>query len=1257
MDSAHRWQQIAACLNDPNMCEPAGPPEPVRPNMTVEELLEQVDYLEEALEGIQERIDDALAIGHEPNLGSGDSSSASSDGSSAGSGSSSSPLSYEAEGIELDLPGEDLVDLEGRSDEAGSAVRHLASRLQNAHSFFITHTERIGNVACFAERGCPTPGSLHVTVNFKVDHEGRTFDLMAVVESSAMAQNGTNTAYKNQIMNVTFNGAPVGGDSNDPQAAVDAALRAETDRLNEEERVDEQALMQSAAARIAQVFNPGFEPQLEWHGADAAGEYHFRWMSGSPFDITVDMNGNVLRVSVLDDSMNPVEGVSVEEQAAMVRERAAQIFSVPFENIQLQALTRHGNISCFATDCPQEGDWNAQTQITSADGSVSVTAGFEAGFGGKSFKIVTLSHDGTDLYSEIMNHFQDMDARLGQVRVENGRVYFSVHQEAGANEVHGSLNLDGTDLTIEPDHGDPDFEVAVNALNSQLLLTQPVSYQDLQGDTHGGAHVMMWGGAQIHVAENWSSAEVFVSGMRALDLMAMLQSQADHDFASVTGFYGYGSTVTIDSIEDQGGDQSLIRVRTAGATGEAYWSYGVYPGGGFYLNEMPWGSLVDSLIPTPDPGWIEPDPGWIEPDPIENYPDPYWSYWVDTWYQESLAQQRMNEIFSDASNLGYQGVQETTWDGYLTARWNYFAVVIDPYYGVAEARLLDEYGNVISSDLQGVVSTLLNQVQSLTGSGEQVMFRDFRVENGQIHFQFEQNGSYRSGSADTSGNGVWLMPDHGDPDFEIAASTLNGVLPLEKSVSMADLTGDVHSGQHIMRWGPVEVHVAENWSSAIVLIAVPAMDGALVPAETVVASLRDAVESRFPGHGGSIRIKNVVQIETGLRFIAATEADGREIELDIDGSGQVTRIHVEANEAEMRQKAKDAILAVFSLREHDEFELDLGTQDENGNWHFTWAAGSMMDVVVSPDGSTRILIVGINGDVTEIEAAEHLNFVTGHINNIFDPMPMKDEFIQVFMDPIYETVPVYDWYPSWDADNNIIYEEVQVGWETIEVGWEERHEKVVPLPAAEPVIRWIRLESIEKIEYACFGPGCPEPGSIQARVVMMVQTPGGGTIEMKATLESGGLGGKNLEGKAKITSLTIHGVDYIAKALGDSGAGYGSRTSVTSIKMDGSNLLLTMSVDGKEMDFRYSIDPDGDQPSGGRILYDPVTGEPIATTNGPQPVIGKAAIIRPEGLDLFDGMFEIDERKKAQTQPAGAATFVGQTVEQEGREAEAFELG
>ncbi len=1334
---AHHIQAAAACLNDPNMCEPADPPRPLETADEIGDYQEVIEDIQDQIDHTQRLLDDANAIGSD--LGSADSSSELGSGFSGGMGPSAGIsegglIELTQEDIPSDERGEDVESGEG-SAEANSAVRHLASRLQNAHSFFITHTERIGNVACFAEQGCPTPGSLHVTVNFKVDHEGLTFDLMAVVESSAMAENGTNTAYKNQIMNITFNGAPVLGDSIDPQSAVDAALRAEMDRLNEEARVadeariaeearlaeeaarmaeemriaeemraaedarlaeeariaeeirlaeeamanynypdpytedpymygmgyiyvDEWALMQSAATWIVQVFNPGFEPQLEWHGTDASGEYHFRWMSGSPFDITVDMNGNVLRAQVLDDSMNPVEGVSVEEHAAMVRDRAAQMFSVPFEHIQLQALTRHGNISCFAMDCPQEGDWNAQTLIAAADGSLALTAGFDIGSGAKSFRIATLSHEGHDIYSAIMGHFQGSDARLGQVRVENGRVYFSVHQEGGENAVHGSLNPDGSDLVIEPDHGDPDFEVAVNALNSQLVLTQPVSYQDLQGDANGGAHVMMWGGARIEVAENWSGAEVFVSGMRASDLMSMLQSQADMDFASVTGFWGYGPAVTIDSIEDQGGDQSLVRVRTVGATGEAYWSYGVYPGGGFYLNEMPWGSLVDSLIPTPDPGWADPDPVIGDPEPWIDpilYPDPAY-YWVDTWYQEALAQQRINDIFGDASNLGYQGVQETTWDGYLTARWNYFAVVVDSNYNAVEARLLDENGNVISSDLQGVIGNLLSQIHSLTGASDPLLFQDFRVENGQILFSFEQNGAQRTGSADTSGYSVWLMPDHGDPDFEIAATTLNNMLPLEKPVSMSDLTGDPSSGSHVMRWGAIEVRVAENWSSAVVMVAVSEMDGALVPADVVVANLQNAVESRFPGHGGSIRIKNIVQIEHGVRFIVASEADGREIELDIDGSGQVTRIHVEANEAEMRQKAKEAILAVFSLRGQDEFELDLGTRDENGDWHFTWASGSMMDVVVSPDGSARILIVGINGDVTGIDAAAHLNIVTEHINNTFDAMPMHDTFVQVFMDPIYETVLVYEWMPSWDAEGNVIYEEV-IQEEMVQVGWQERYEQVVPLPAAEPVIRSIRFESLEKVEYVCAGPNCPAPGSIQARVVMMVQTPDGNTIEMKATLETGGLGGKAFEGKTKITSLTIHGVDYVSKAIEDSGAGYGSRTNVTSIKMDGSDLVLSMSVDGKEMDFRYTIAPKDNEPSGGRIIYDPLTGEPIGTTNGPQAIVAKPAIIRPEGMDLFDGMFQIHEEKKDLIKPIGAATFVGQTAEQENREAEALELG
>jgi hypothetical protein len=1364
--------QNAYCLAFPERCEsePVDPWAEVRQgieeaeqginelNCSIYDLSCEVDDLQDQVNDLQEDVNqlgsDMARDGYDMSgLGSsssgsasdpGPSSSASSSGSGSNPASAGQSLRYSG-ALDL-LEGQDRRIAEGEDGgsgedggETGSAVRHLASRLRDAHSFFIAHTERIGNVACFAEQGCPTPGSLHVTINFKVEHEGRTFDLMAVVESAAAAENGTNTAYENRIMNVTFNGAPVGGDPDDPQAAVDAVLRAETERLNEEARlaeearsaeearaaeearlaeearmaeearvaeelrmaeearlaeearvaeeirlaeeamanynypdpyydyyetyvyVDEGMLQQAVKDRIAQVFNPGSEPQLEWYGEDASGEYRFRWMSGSPFDITVDVNGNVLRMSVLDDSMNPVEGVSVEEQASMVRARAADMLSVPFENVQLQALTRHGNISCFAMDCPQEGDWNAQTLIAAADGSASVTVGFEAGPGGRSFRIATLSHEGVDLYSPIMQNFQDTDARIGRVQVGNGRVYFSVHRDAGMGETHGSLDLQGGDLVIDPDHGDPDFEIAVSALNGQLALTQPVSYQDLQGDANSGAHVMMWGGARIEVAENWSSAEVFVSGMRASDLMPMLQSQADQDFASVTGFWGYGSTITIDSIEDQGGDQSLVRVRAVGATGEAYWSYGVYPGGGFYLNEMPWGSLVDSLIPTPDPGWADPDPvigdpePWIDPIDTTLYPDPYWSYWVDTWYQESVAQQRISEIFGDTSSLGYQGVQETTWDGYLTARWNHFAVVIDPYYNAAEARLLDEHGNVISNDLQGVVGTLLGQIQSLTGAWEPVVFRDFRVENGQILFQFEQNGNPRSGSADTGGYNVWLMPDHGDPDFEIAASALNGALPLEKPVSMADLTGDTHSGQHIMRWGPVEVHVAENWSSAIVLIAVPAMDGALVPAETVVANLRDAAESRFPGHGGSVRIKNIVQIEGGLRFIAATEADGRDIELDIDGSGQVTRIHVEADEAEMRQRAKDAILAVFSLRGQDEFELDLGTQDKDGNWHFAWAMGSMMDVVVSPDGSARILIVGINGDVTGIEAAAHLRIVTDHINNTFDAMPTPDTYVQLFMDPVYEMMLVEEWAPFWDEEGNMTYE-VVLREEMVQVGWQERYEQAVPLPAAEPVIRSIRFEALEKIEYVCFGPGCPEPGSVQARVVMTVQAPNGEEIEMKATLESGGMAG-GADHRIKITSLTIHGVDYVGKAREDSGAGFGSRTELTSIKMDGSDILLTMSVDGKEVNFRYTIAAEGNEPSGGRILYDPETGEPIATTNGPQPIIGKPAIVRPEGLDLFDGMFQIHEEKKDSIKPVGAATFVGQTAEQEDRQAEAFELG
>lgn len=177
MDSAHRWQQIAACLNDPNMCEPAGPPRPAETADEVGDYVELIDDLEEASEHVQDRIDEALSSGHEPGLGAGESGSGSSGEAGSSNGASSADPAQDMD-VKAPVEGDGSEEV---STEVESAVRHLVSRLRDAHSLFVAHTQRIGDVACFAAEGCPRPGSLHVIINFKLDHEGRTFDLMAVV--------------------------------------------------------------------------------------------------------------------------------------------------------------------------------------------------------------------------------------------------------------------------------------------------------------------------------------------------------------------------------------------------------------------------------------------------------------------------------------------------------------------------------------------------------------------------------------------------------------------------------------------------------------------------------------------------------------------------------------------------------------------------------------------------------------------------------------------------------------------------------------------------------------------------------------------------------------------------------------------------------------------------------------------------------------------------------------------------------------------
>lgn len=248
----------------------------------------------------------------------------------------------------------------------------------------------------------------------------------------------------------------------------------------------------------------------------------------------------------------------------------------------ITSITVDPNLVCVWGPCPNVKA-GVDISVTMEDGQAFVLQAAVDGDLYGHYSFTSLVYNGKDYIQMLGQRFgdQDPDVRILKAWVSGNVIEFVFL----ANGVEQQMSFDLID------HGDPDFEIASRALNAQIRLMRPVGQSELSGEPTAAPHVMRWGAVEVHVAENWSSAEVFVwtpnSGLvRAEDFMNAVRAQV----SSVVG--GYDPMVILESIADSAGYlQILAHIGEPGGEILATFEIGGYGVDSLQVNSA-WGRLI-----------------------------------------------------------------------------------------------------------------------------------------------------------------------------------------------------------------------------------------------------------------------------------------------------------------------------------------------------------------------------------------------------------------------------------------------------------------------------------------------------------------------------------------------------------------------------------------------------------------------------------------------------------------------------------------